>query len=411
MRFLYNIGIRLYLVGIHIASLFNGKARIWVSGRKDLFSSLKAKLKNSNSDIIWVHCASLGEFEQGRPLMEMIKEMNPSKRILLTFFSPSGYESKKNYDGADHVFYLPIDTPGNVKNFIKIVNPTMAFFIKYEFWFNYLFELKQQKIPVYLVSGIFRDNQHFFKSYGKWFRKQLSCFSHFFLQDENSIKLLQAAGYTNSTLSGDSRFDRVKTINSLAKKLPLIELFKENKRILIAGSTWEKDEQLLSQLQFINAGYKLLIAPHEIGENHLQRVEKIFGSFVTLRYSLATEQTVAKAQVLIIDNIGMLSSTYRYGTIAYIGGGFGKGIHNILEAAACSLPVIFGPNFQKFTEAKEMINEGGAFNIEDKEGLEKTFSMLTSDAMILKMASTISKNYTLKKTGATAIIYNAVFKK
>jgi len=350
--------------------------------------------------------------------MEKLKLQQPNVKILLTFFSPSGYEIRKNYTGADYIFYLPMDTASNAKKFIEIVKPQKVFFVKYEFWFNYLSELKNRNIPTYLVSGIFREDHHFFKSTGAWFRKQLSAFTHFFLQDDKSIELLNSIGYTNSTLCGDTRFDRVFEVSKNVKQIDLVKQFVGNNKVLILGSSWREDEKIVQSLKL--ESLKLIIAPHEIDEKHLSSIEAEFipllsegllrreGAGVCLRYSLANENNIKEAQVLIIDNIGMLSSLYQYGTIAFIGGGFGKGIHNILEAATFGLPVIFGPNFHKFAEAKELIKLGGAFSVMDVSEYEKTMDLL-SDEQVLKTASQISRMYVQGRIGATEKILSATF--
>ena len=391
-----------------------------IAGRKNLFENLKHQLKNSalrtpDSQLIWFHCASLGEFEQGRPLMEKIKNQQPDVKILLTFFSPSGYEIRKNYAGADFIFYLPMDTPSNAKKFVEIVNPQRVFFVKYEFWFNYLSELKNRNIPTYLVSGIFREDHHFFKRTGAWFRKQLSAFTHFFLQDERSVELLNLIGYKNTTLAGDTRFDRVFEVAKNVKQIDLVKQFVGSYKIIIAGSSWLEDEKIISNFRFQISDFKLIIAPHEIDEKHLTSIEAEFiplsrGAGVCLRYSLANENNIKDAQILIIDNIGLLSSLYQYGTIAFIGGGFGKGIHNILEAATFGLPVIFGPKYQKFAEAKELIKLGGAFSINDVSEFEKVMSLL-SDEQVLKTASQISRMYVQGRVGATEKILSSTFPK
>lgn len=416
MSFLYNISIYSYLVAIRIASLFNTKAKLWIIGRKNIFQKIQSaiaasKSQSPNSKLIWFHCASLGEFEQGRPLMELIKKPDSRIKILLTFFSPSGYEVRKNYPGADFIFYLPIDTPKNAEKFIEIVKPTSVFFIKYEFWYNYLDVLKNKNIPTYLVSGIFREDHYFFKPLGSWFRKQLNCFTHFYLQDEKSEKLLHSIGYTNTTISGDTRFDRVVEIAQQTQKIDLAEQFIQDKKILIVGSSWEEDEKIIAKLlenpksHILN--YKIIIAPHEVNENHIQSIIQQFSYSKISRYSQANAQNISSYDVLIIDNIGMLSSLYQYGTIAFIGGGFGKGIHNILEAATFGLPIIFGPNYQKFTEAKDLIKLGGAFSISDASEFEKTISLL-NDEQVLKTASHIAKYYIQSKVGATEKILKSL---
>ena len=412
MRFLYNISIYSYYFAIHIASIFNPKAKLWVRGRKNIFEILKSKIQNSESDnIIWFHCASLGEFEQGRPLIEKYKIRYPASKILLTFFSPSGYEIRKNYSGADHIFYLPIDTPSNAKKFIEIVKPSAVFFVKYEFWFNYLNELKNKNIPTYLVSGIFREDHYFFKSSGIWFRKQLNCFTHFFLQDERSQELLNSIDYKNTTITGDTRFDRVFEVSKNVREIDLVKQFVDGKKIIIAGSTWGGDEEMISNYftndRQLSTNYQLIIAPHEIDEAHINSIIQQFNNSKCLRYSKANESNIKEAQVLIIDNIGMLSSLYQYGMVAFIGGGFGKGIHNILEAATFGLPVIFGPNYQKFAEAKELIKLGGAFSIHDISEFEKTMSLL-NDEQVLKTASQISRMYVQGRIGASDKILNAI---
>ena len=389
MRFLYNISIFSYLILIRIASLFNPKAKLWIAGRKGVFQKIKlaidtSKSNSSNSRLIWFHCASLGEFEQGRPLMELIKKQDSSVKILLTFFSPSGYEIRKNYSGADFVFYLPIDTQKNARKFIEIIEPSSVFFIKYEFWYNYLNELKKKNISTYLVSGIFREDHYFFKPFGSWFREQLNCFTQFFLQDEKSEQLLNSIGYENTTISGDTRFDRVFEISSNIQKNNLVEQFIQDKKVLIAGSTWGEDERVVSSLKLEN--FKLIIAPHEIDEPHIQSIILQYINSKIIRYSLANDQNIASADILIIDNIGMLSSLFQYGTIAFIGGGFGKGIHNILEAATFGLPIIVGPNYQKFTEAKDLIKLGGAFTISSVDDFQKTITLLNQPD-VLKIAN------------------------
>jgi 3-deoxy-D-manno-octulosonic-acid transferase len=419
MRFLYTTSIHLYNIAIHVAALFNPKAKLWVRGRKNIFQQLRATLKTNDSKLLWVHCASLGEFEQGRPLIERLKNQDSGVKILLTFFSPSGYEIRKNYAGADYVFYLPIDTARNAKQFVELVKPKAVFFVKYEFWFNYLHELKNQHIPTYLISGIFREDQHFFKGYGKWFRKQLNSFTHFYLQDRSSLELLQSLGFENVTVAGDTRFDRVFEIANNVKQIDVVKQFVGDKKVLIAGSTWAEDEKIIADWlnknqesrtnseQLATSNYKLIIAPHEIDETHIQAIISLFSNFQIVRYSQANEVSIKTAQLLIIDNIGMLSSLYQYGHIAFIGGGFGKGIHNILEAATFGLPILFGPNYQKFTEAKELIRLGGAFSITDASAFEKNM-LLLNDEQVLKTASHIAKYYVQSRVGATDTILSAV---
>ena len=402
MRLLYSISICAYAVSIRIASLFNAKARLWIRGRRNIFKELKTKIQSSAHPFIWFHCASLGEFEQGRPVMEQLKKEHQDIKIILTFFSPSGYEIRKNYTGADHVFYLPLDTPLNAKKFISIVKPTAAFFVKYEFWFNYLNELKNNAIPVYLISGIFRRDHYFFKNYSSWFRKQLAAFNHFYLQDEESQRLLHSIGYKNTTIAGDTRFDRVYEVSKNVKEIPLIEYFKQQQPLFIAGSTWEPDEAILSEFDFAASGFKLIIAPHEISEVRIQHILTKFRKNA-MRFSQATAEKIHTADVLIIDNIGMLSSIYQYGTMGFIGGGFGKGIHNILEAAAFGLPVLFGPNYKKFEEAKELVHLRGAFVVLDSSELQKIIQLLTHSPAGL-LAEATAKRYIQHHIGATKAI-------
>lgn len=411
IHFLYNISIYFYGIFIHIAALFNSKAKLWVNGRANIFEKLESEFKNrtSQASLTWVHCASLGEFEQGRPLIEKIKIMCPESQILLTFFSPSGYEIRKNYIGADYVYYLPLDTPFNSKKFIEIIKPDIALFVKYEFWFNYLNELKKQKIPTYLVCGIFRKDHYFFKNSGSWFRVQLKAFTHFFVQEEASKILLNSIGYTNITIAGDTRFDRVFEISKNVTEFKLVKEFTGSNKVLIAGSTWQEDLKLISKSNFKTSGFKLIIASHEVDEITVQSAAQQFNNLAVVRYSDANQQNIRTADVLIIDNIGMLSSLYQYGTIAFIGGGFGKGIHNILEAATFGLPVIFGPNHLKFIEAKELIQSGGAFTVSTPDELNRTFDLL-NQSEALKIASITSKTYVAAHTGATEKILTSILK-
>lgn len=402
MRFLYSISIYLYSFSIRFASLFNTKAKLWIAGRRGFFKKLKSTIQSSTNPVIWFHCASLGEFEQGRPVIEQLKKEHAEIKIILTFFSPSGYEVRKNYTGADHVFYLPLDTPSNAKKFIKIVKPTAVFFVKYEFWFNYLNELKNNAIPTYLISGVFRQEHYFFKKYSSWFRKQLSAFNHFYLQDERSLQLIRNIGFKNASVAGDTRFDRVYEVSQHVQAIPLIELFKQQQPLFIAGSTWEPDEDLLATFDFAKKGFKLVIAPHEISEVRIQSLLSKFRQNALL-YSRANEDNVRTADVLLIDNMGMLSSIYQYGTVAFIGGGFGKGIHNILEPAAFGLPVLFGPNYRKFEEAKELVHLRGAFVVAHDAELQNIIQLLTHSPAGL-LAEATAKRYIQHHVGATKII-------
>jgi 3-deoxy-D-manno-octulosonic-acid transferase len=349
MRAFYSLSIFFYGIILRIATLFHTKARLWVRGRRNLFAELETKIKSSSQPVVWFHCASLGEFEQGRPLMEEFKRRNPSYKILLTFFSPSGFEVRKNYPGADIICYLPLDTPANAKRFVSLVNPSLVFFVKYEFWLNTLGEIRRKNIPHFLVSGIFRPDQIFFKSHGGIFREALKGFTFLFTQEKNSVELLKSIGITNVIAAGDTRFDRVMEIASAAKEIPLAKLFSgTDGKTIVAGSTWPQDEELLFPVisAELKKDWKIIIAPHELGETHLTAIENglqnagIEKQFIT-RFSKANEATITTFKVLLIDNIGMLSSLYRYGNIAYIGGGFGKSIHNTLEAAVYGIPVVF----------------------------------------------------------------------
>ena len=346
MTILYLVGIRIFHLLVIIVSPFNSKAKLWLKGRKRIFRSLKKGVKQDDK-ILWFHCASLGEFEQGRPVIELFKKEYPNHKILLTFYSPSGYEIRKNYEYADCVYYLPLDTPVNAKLFLDIVKPEAVFFVKYEFWYFFLREIGKRNIPLYLVSGIFRKNQRFFKSYGIKSKKMLRWFTHFFVQNEESKQLLNSINLKNVSVTGDTRFDRVYKIAQQSKYLPLIKKFAEKSPVIVAGSTWRPDEELIIEyFNYTKNPFKIIIAPHEIHkENILRIIDSIKSDKKVLRYSEAQEDNIENADILIIDSIGILSSVYKYGTIAYIGGGFGKGIHNILEAATFGLPIVFGPNY------------------------------------------------------------------
>jgi len=403
----YEIGIRSYKTAIYAASLFNPKAKLWLSGRKGIFEFLQKNI-STDDKIIWVHAASLGEFEQGRPIIEAIKENHKDYKILLTFFSPSGYEVRKNYGLADIICYLPIDTAKNAKQFIDIIKPEKVFFIKYEFWKNYLKTLYENKIPVYLVSGIFRKEQLFFKSTGKSYRKILNYFEHFFIQNQASGDLLKSIDINNYTVCGDTRFDRVIDIAKSSENFKEIEEFAGKSKVIVAGSSWEKDEEIL--IKYINEtdDIKLIIAPHEIKEANLNRIETKLNKKV-LRYSKIKEHNPQEFDVLIIDNIGMLSALYKYGQVAYIGGGFGAGIHNILEAAVYGMPVLFGTKYQKFDEAKELIKLSGAFSINDYNEFKIKMDLLFSDEEILKDTSKISEKFVADSSGAVDTVMEFCF--
>jgi 3-deoxy-D-manno-octulosonic-acid transferase len=365
-RIIYGIIMFFYNLAIHLVALFNEKASLWVRGRKNIWTEIEQKV-NPDDCPVWFHCASLGEFEQGRPVIEEYKKRKPDARILITFFSPSGYQIRKDYAGADYVFYLPLDLARNVKRFLKLVNPEFVVFVKYEFWYNYLHQLRLKKIPVFLISANFRRDQWFFKWYGKTFRKILGTFEHIFVQNENSKSILLEFGFEKITVSGDTRFDRVLQIVNDRKQIPEAENFKQGKLLLVAGSTWKEDETIL--IKFINqdkSGLKWIMAPHEIDADHIERIEKMLVK-PSVRFSEAHVRDVSSVDVLIIDNIGMLSSLYAYGDLAWVGGGFGRGIHNILEPAIFGIPVFFGPNHKKFKEAVDLVKLKGAFVINSYE--------------------------------------------
>ncbi len=419
--FFYQLGIRLFYLGVVVYSFFNSKARLFVKGRKNIFSDLKTQvswLPITGSKLVWFHCASLGEFEQARPLIEKYKVQSTKYKVLITFFSPSGYEIRKNYVGADFVFYLPVDTKASVRKFLDIVNPSLVFFVKYDFWYNYLDELNKRKIPTYLVSANFREEQ-FNGLYGKYLKKVLAFFTCIFVQNDSSEKILSEQKIQNVIVAGDLRYDKVSQTASNPKQIQLLQHFASppapllgergvaaRSKIFIVGSSWEKEEQIIADCRSQLTAFKLLIAPHEIGEEHIASILKKFPD--AIRYSVVSKEPVTSAldkleaaKVLVIDNVGMLSNLYQYADIAYIGGGFGAGIHNILEAVAFGVPVIFGPNHHKFPEANEIIERGGGFSISDANDFNKAMQLLLSDEMVLKMASMTCKNFVGQRRGAT----------
>jgi 3-deoxy-D-manno-octulosonic-acid transferase len=406
MLLLYIIGIRLYTLLIRIFSLFDPKAKLFINGRKNIYTQIAQKI-NPSEKHIWFHFASLGEFEQGRPVLEKLKSLHPAKKIVVTFFSPSGYEIRKNYALAD-VFYLPIDTAANAKRFIASINPEMAIFTKYEFWHFYFKELKDREIPLYVISGIFRESQAFFKWYGGFYRNILKSVTYFFVQNEESKNLLKSIGLNNVTINGDTRFDRVYENAQSPKQLSLIESFIGNSPTLVCGSTWPEDEKILSALPEKYPNWKFIIAPHEVHESHIESIEKQFsaGSVRFSIFSSSNQTSNAEHQTLIIDNIGMLSSLYQYGNVAYIGGGFGTGIHNTLEAAAFGLPVIFGPKYDKFQEAKDLIAIGAAKSISTVEQLIGAFEDFAKN----EDAAAQAKRYVVDKKGATDQIISMITK-
>ena len=444
---MYNIIIYIYLFGIAIASLFNKKVKKLWQGERQALSILRSKVKPDDK-YVWFHAASLGEFEQGRPIMERLRKEHPEYKILLTFFSPSGYEVRKNYDGADIICYLPIDTPFNARRFLRTVRPVMAFFIKYEFWYNYLHILKHRGIPTYSVSSIFRDGQIFFRWYGRQYGRVLKCFTHFFVQNEKSRELLAGIGITNVSISGDTRFDRVLEIKQQAKKLEIVEAFVESlmssgvqecnseddtlsarnsstetsnlstrqlvnsstnttQKVFVAGSSWQPDEEIFIKYFNEHPDWKLIIAPHVIGESHLQQIMKQLDMPV-VRYTQTTPEEARNARCLIIDCFGLLSSIYNYGTVSYVGGGFGVGIHNVLEAAVWNIPVIFGPNNERFAEAQALKANGGGIEITDYDSFAAVMDGFIADEASLQKAGEAAGDYVKQNAGATDVVVKGV---
>lgn len=410
---IYNIVIYFVLWGIAIASLFNEKVRKMWRGEREAFKILKQKV-DPNAKYIWFHAASLGEFEQGRPLMERIRKDYPLYKILLTFYSPSGYEVRKNYEGADIICYMPVDTRLNAIRFLRLVRPVMAFFIKYEFWSNFLHILKHRNIPTYSVSSIFREDQVFFKWYGRSYAGVLKCFTRFFVQNEESKRLLEGIGITAVDVVGDTRFDRVLQIKEAAKQLPICEAFRtgvassqsadvphHDFKVFVAGSSWPPDENIFIPFFNEHKDWRLLIAPHVIAEEHLKLILSLIKGKKVVRYTQTTPEEAAEADVLIIDCFGLLSSMYNYGDVAYIGGGFGVGIHNTLEAAVWNMPVIFGPNNKKFQEAQGLLKSDGGFEINTYEDFSGLMSSLMNDEAFLKQAGDKAGAFVAHLAGAT----------
>lgn len=404
---LYNIGIFIYIKCIAIAAWWYGKARLWHEGRKGLFERMQAAIAPSDR-IVWVHAASLGEFEQGRPVIERIREKYPHYKILLTFFSPSGYEIRKNYAGADYVFYLPADRPSYVRRFLDIVHPEAAIFVKYEFWLNMLSELRRRNVRTYVISAIFRRSSVFFRFYGGLWRRALRSFDTLFVQNSESASLLAEIGIGNVVVSGDTRFDRVAEIARQARKIELLERFRGSSRLFIAGSTWAPDEELLIRLANDNRSVKFIIAPHEMEEERIERLcRAVDGGAV--RYTKCTAETSFEGvQVLVLDTVGLLASAYGYASWGYIGGGFGVGIHNTLEAAAFGLPVAFGPNYRRFREACDLVSIGAAASVDSYEQLRNWFGPLRDNEEKLLKASGAAREYTIANQGATDIIVDNI---
>ena len=400
---MYNILLYIYEFGIFVATFFSAKVKKMWRGERETFKILKEKV-DPEAQYAWFHAASLGEFEQGRPIIEEYRRVFPKRKILLTFFSPSGYEVRKNYDGADIVCYLPIDTPTNALRFLRAVRPVEAFFIKYEFWYNYLHILRHRGIPVYSISSIFRKEQVFFKWYGFQYRHVLRCFTHFFVQNEESKRLLGTLGIDNVMVTGDTRFDRVMQIAKESKSIPVVREFKNGKKVFVAGSSWLPDEQIFLSYFAQHLDWKVIIAPHVIGESHLEQIMSLLEGRKVVRYTQIEADdavTLGEAEVLIIDCFGLLSSIYKYGDVAYVGGGFGVGIHNLPEAAVWNLPVIFGPNHQKFQEANELKACGGGIAIEGKEDFHRVMDAFLASEDAMKRAADAAGHYVSSHSGAT----------
>ena len=405
---MYNIVIYIYLIGVAIASCFNKKVKKMWAGERQAIKVLREKV-DPNARYIWFHAASLGEFEQGRPLMEYLRKTHPEYKILLTFFSPSGYEVRKNYEGADIICYLPLDTIRNARRFLRAIKPVMAFFIKYEFWYNYLHILQHRGVPTYSVSSIFRPDQIFFQWYGKGYGRVLKCFTHFFVQNIESKNLLAKLDIHDVEVVGDTRFDRVLQIKEASKQLPIVEKFTENaSKVFIAGSSWLPDEEVFLKYFNLHKDWKLIVAPHVIGEDHLAQIFELLKGRRVVRYTEATEENVKETEVLIIDCFGLLSSIYHYGTISYVGGGFGVGIHNVLEAAVWDIPVIFGPNNKRFQEAQGLIMTGGGFEINDYQSFHDLMTRFETDEMFLQTSKKHAGEFVKGRAGATEKIMGSL---
>ncbi|CAN5571847.1 glycosyltransferase N-terminal domain-containing protein [soil metagenome] len=402
-KFAYILFIRLYPLAAKIFGLFNKKARLWVAGRQDIFASIHGRLQNDTRKKIWVHCSSLGEFEQGLPLMEELKKKYPFCAVVLTFFSPSGYENEKDNKIADHVFYMPVDGPENAKKFYDSVQPSLVVFVKYEFWYYYLHEAKQRNIPLLLVSGIFRKSQPFFAWYGDFHRQMLQCFTHLFVQTEDTLQLLKSIQVINASVSGDTRFDRVLEIAEDFKPVPGIDKFIAGKSVVVAGSTWLEDDEALDHYANTYKDHCFIIAPHNIGEGRLKECESLYKKCIRYSALQGLSGIPKEATILLIDNIGVLKYLYKYADICYVGGGFGgDGVHNVLEAAIYNKPVVFGPEYEKYVEAVELIDKEGAFSVENALELEEMLNELFEDADLYQYCAVAAGNYVRSKTGATA---------
>jgi 3-deoxy-D-manno-octulosonic-acid transferase len=406
----YSIFLWLYRAAVSISSIWNDKARKWIEGRKNIFEKIKLELQNSGSGTVWVHCSSLGEFEQGKPVMDKIKLLYPGNKLLVTFFSPSGYEIRKGHAVADHIFYLPMDSKRNAQKFLDIAKPALVIFIKYDYWYYYLNEIKKRKINCLLVSAVFRQDQAFFKWYGSLQRKMLACFTQIFVQNEGSKKLLETINVNHCIVGGDTRFDTVIEIAEKFEPVPPIETFIYDKKTIVAGSTWRKDEEVL-QIAFNKLAFpdtKLIIAPHEIHNAHLDELKKLFPA--SIRFSeLSSYDPPLTSDILIIDNIGMLSRLYKYAHVTYVGGGFTKdGVHNVLEAAVYGKPVLFGNNYKKYREAVDLVNAGGAESFSDPVELYKTLMILFKNENAYEAKCNASKKYVWGNKGATEKVLNYI---
>lgn len=408
-KFIYAIFIALYTSAAKSIAPFSKKACLWLKGREQILSKLKDCFANNTRPVVWIHCASLGEFEQGRPVIEELKNLYRDYKILLTFFSPSGFEVRKNYDKADYIFYLPTDTKSNAEKFLEIVKPSLIIFVKYEFWYHYLTEAKRRKIPLLLVSAVFREHQPFFKWYGSFHREMLQCFYHLFVQNEQAAALLKSINIKNVSVSGDTRFDRVTAIANEFEPIEAVESFCANKKVIVAGSTWTEDDEELDHYVNTHPEYRFIIAPHDISKERLEECRNLYkrSQFFSQYKSSSTD-----INTLIIDNIGMLSKLYAYATICYVGGAFGEdGVHNVLEPAVYSKPVVFGPVYDKYAEALELVETGGGFSINNALDLEKQFDVLMQDKNLYDHSSRSAGNYVKHKTGATNQIISYIQEK
>ena len=412
MKAFYNLFLLLYPLGARVLSLKNEKAKKWLEGRRDIFHRIALSVKH-DKPVIWIHCASLGEFEQGKPLIEKLPQQFPGVSILLTFFSPSGYEAQKDYSGADYIFYLPMDSARNAKKFLDIVHPVLIIFIKYEFWYYYLGEAKKRNIPVVLASAVFRESQPFFQWYGGFYRKILRSFSYLFVQDRNSVELLNSIDIADVAITGDTRFDRVLSIAKEFRPFDIIDQFCSSHPVIVAGSTWTEDDEELDHYANTNRHIRFIVAPHDISKARIDECLHLYKNSVTLSalQQPASEQPTT-ANVLIIDNIGLLSKLYHYATIAYIGGGFGAdGVHNVLEAAVYGKPVVFGPEYDKYLEAIQLVDAGGAFSISSALELEQSLNRLFDDAFLYKQACLASEDFVAANAGATEKIIQYIHEK